>query len=72
MKLIIIIIIYKFCIALFSGIHKLTATYHILQHFLSKKKVEGNMFMKAIHTIMATNNVYIHTQTNKTKKQLTH
>ena len=33
--LIIIIIIDNFCIALFSGVPKLTALYNILQHFLS-------------------------------------
>ena len=33
---IIIIIIDNFCIALFSGIPKLTALYNILQHFLVK------------------------------------
>ena len=32
---IIIIIIDNFCIALFSGVHKLTALYNTLQHFLS-------------------------------------
>ena len=31
----IIIIIDNFCIALFSGVPKLTALYNILQHFLS-------------------------------------
>ena len=35
----IIIIIDNFCIALFSGVHKLTALYNILQHFLSIFKV---------------------------------
>ena len=30
----IIIIIDNFCIALFSGVHKLTALYNILRHFL--------------------------------------
>ena len=33
--IIIIIIIDNFCIALFSGVPKLTALYNILQHFLS-------------------------------------
>ena len=44
----IIIIIDTFCIALFSGVPKLTALY-ILQHFLS--------FTNIIHIIMTTNNV---------------
>ena len=43
---IIIIIIDNFCIALFSGVPKLTALY-ILQHFLS--------FTNIIHIIMTTN-----------------
>ncbi len=47
-SLIIIIIIDNFCIALFSGVPKLTALY-ILQHFLS--------FTNIIHIIMTTNNV---------------
>ena len=46
--IIIIIIIDNFCIALFSGVPKLTALY-ILQHFLS--------FTNTIHIIMTTNNV---------------
>ena len=46
---IIIIIIDNFCIALFSGVLKLTALYNILQHFLS--------FTNIIHIIMTTNNV---------------
>ena len=45
----IIIIIDNFCIALFSGVPKLTALYNILQHFLS--------FTNIIHIIMTTNNV---------------
>ena len=44
-----IIIIYNFCMALFSGIPKLTELYNILQHFLS--------FTNIIHIIMTTNNV---------------
>ena len=44
-----IIIIDNFCIVLFSGVHKLTALYNILQHFLS--------FTNIIHIIMTTNNV---------------
>ena len=47
----IIIIIDNFCIALFSGVPKLTALY-ILQHFLS--------FTNIIHIIMTTNNIYIY------------
>ena len=46
---IIIIIIDNFCIALFSGVHKFTALYNILQHFLS--------FTNIIRIIMTTNNV---------------
>ena len=47
---VIIIIIDNFCIALFSGVHKLTA---LLQHSptfstLSEKKIEGYMFKKII------------------------
>ena len=45
----IIIIIDNFCIALFSGVPKLTALYNILQHFLN--------FTNIIHIIMTTNNV---------------
>ena len=48
-QLIIIIIIDNFCIALFSGVPKLTALYNILQHFLS--------FTNITHIIMTTNNV---------------
>ena len=33
-----IIITDNFCIALFSGVHKLTVLYNILQHFLSENK----------------------------------
>ena len=47
--IIIIIIIDNFCIALFSGVPKLTALYNILQHFLS--------FTNIIDIIMTTNNV---------------
>ena len=47
--IIIIIIIDNFCIALFSGVPKLTALYNILQHILS--------FTNIIHIIMTTNNV---------------
>ena len=46
--IIIIIIIDNVCIALFSGVPKLTALY-ILQHFLS--------FTNIIHIFMTTNNV---------------
>ena len=46
---IIIIIIDNFCIALFSGVPKLTTLYNILQHFLS--------FSNIIHIIMTINNV---------------
>ena len=45
----VIIIIDNFCLALFFGVHKLTALYNILQHFLS--------FTNIIHIIMTTNNV---------------
>ena len=44
-----IIIIDNFCIALFSSVHKLTALYNSLQHFLS--------FTNIIHITMTTNNV---------------
>ena len=47
--IIITIITDNFCIALFSGVHKLTALYNILQHFLS--------FANIIHIIMTTDNV---------------
>ena len=43
----IIIVINNFCIALFSGVPKLTALYNILQHFLS--------FTNIIYIIMTTN-----------------
>ena len=43
------IIIDNFCLALFSGVPKLTALYNILQHFLS--------FTNIVHIIMKTNNV---------------
>ena len=48
-SIVIIIITYNFCIALFSGVPRLTALYNILQHFLS--------FANIIHIIMTTNNV---------------
>ena len=44
-----IIIIDNVCIALFSGVHKLTALYNILQHCLS--------FTNIIHVIMTSNYV---------------
>ena len=47
--IVIIIIINNFCIALFSGVPKLTALYNILQHFQS--------FTNVIHISMTTNNV---------------
>ena len=41
--IIIIIIIDNVCIALFSDVHKLTALYNTLQHFLSENKIiKGN------------------------------
>ena len=41
--IIIIIIIDYFCIALFSHVHKLTALYNTLQHFLSENQIiKGN------------------------------
>ena len=46
---VITIIIDNFCIALFSGVHKLTALYNILQHYLSEKKIEGILFQAVIH-----------------------
>ena len=46
---IIMIITDNFCIALVSGVPKLTALYKILQHFLS--------FTNIIHIIMTSNNV---------------
>ena len=46
---VLIIVTDNFCIALFSGVPKLTALYNILQHFLS--------FTNIIHIIMTTNNV---------------
>ena len=48
-KITIIKIADSFCIALFSGVPKLTAPYNILQHFLS--------FTSIIHIIMTTNNI---------------
>ena len=52
-KIIIIIIITflidNFCIALLSGVPKLTALYNNLQHFLS--------FTNIMHIIVTTNNV---------------
>ena len=44
----IVVIIDNFCIALFFGVHKLTALYNILRHFLS---------FTNIHIIMTANNV---------------
>ena len=49
--LIIIIIIHDFCIALFSGVHKVTALYNILQHFLSEEKMNTNMKKTNIGTV---------------------
>ena len=40
---IITIIIDNLCIALFSGVHKLTALYNILQHLLSEDKMNTNV-----------------------------
>ena len=47
--IVIIIIIDNFCIALFSGVPKLTELYNILQHFLS--------FTYIILIIMTTKNL---------------
>ena len=47
--ILIIIIIDGLCIALFSGVPKLTGLYNILQHFLS--------FTNIIHIIVTANNV---------------
>ena len=43
-------VIDNFCIALCSDVHKHTALYNILQHYVNqvRKKIEGNMFMKVI------------------------
>ena len=49
MIIIITIIIDNFCIALFSGVPKLTALYNILQHFLS--------FTNVIHITVTANSV---------------
>ena len=56
--IIITIIINNFCIALFSGVHKLTVLYNILQHFPIDKKIEGNMFKPYIY--MTTSNAHIY------------
>ena len=57
-----IIIIGNFCIALFSRVHKLTALYNTLQHFLSESKIaEGNKVHES-NTYITTNNVYIYTK----------
>ena len=47
--LLLLLLLEYFCVALFSGVPKLTALYNILQHFLS--------FTNIIHIIMTTNNV---------------
>ena len=62
-----VIITDKFCIALFSGVHKLTTLYNSLQHFLSwkKKKIKGNMFMKVIHIRQLTVTLFIYIYTEK-------
>ena len=48
-----IIIIDNLCIALFSGVHKLTAQTNVLRHWFSKKikkkKNLSKMFTKVIH-----------------------
>ena len=50
MMMIIMIIIDTFSIALFSDVHKLTALYNTLRHFLSDNKIiKVIMFMKVIH-----------------------
>ena len=46
------------CIALFSGVHKLSALCNIFQHFLSEKEIDSNMFTSESNTYMATNNIY--------------
>ena len=60
--IIIIIIIDNFCIALFSDVHKLTALYNTLQHFLSENKIikgkkESNTYIK--HIYIYTKNINI-------------
>ena len=59
----IIIIIDNCYIALFSGVHKLSALYNILQHFLS--------FTNVIHIIMTVNNI-THTHTHSRTHTHTH
>ena len=56
----------NFCIALFSGVHKLTALYNILRHFLHevrKEKIEVSMCKNVIHISQLT--IYIHTRKRK-------
>ena len=83
--LFIIIIIDNFCIAVFSGVHKLTAPYNILQHFVKLiEKIFERQHVHESNTYMTNNNVYIHKKhkvhvpyekqqyTNRYTKQLLH
>ena len=64
MTKVIIIIIDNFCIALFSDVHKLTALYNTLQHFLTENKIiEGNNVHESNASIKTNNaSIYIYTQ----------
>ena len=59
---VVVVVVDNFCIALLSSVHKLTALYNILQHFLSEKnKTKNNeciMFKEVIHLGQLT--LYIH------------
>ena len=57
----IIIIIDNFFIALFSDVHKLTALYNTLLHFLSENKIiKGNIHES--NAYIRTSNAYIYTK----------
>ena len=52
-----IIIIDNVCIVLFPGVHKLTALYNILQHFLSEKIILKIQHTPPLHPLLCTHSV---------------
>ena len=65
-----IITIDNFCIALFSHVHKLTALYNTLQHFLTENKIiKGNNAHES-NAYIKTNNACIYTKNIKYMRRM--
>ena len=69
--LIIIIIIDNFCIALFCGVHKLTALYNIFQHFLRKKLMKVTCSNNAFICLCISIRIYVYAYVPYEKQQYT-